>query len=148
MGRVLELIRELAVFEREPDAVVITEQQLVADGFGAQPVFFCWVAEVEGMVAGMALCYVRYSTWKGQRLYLEDIVVEENKRGLGIGKALFKDVLSFAQAGPYSALVWQVLDWNTPAIEFYEKFGAHSRPGWLDMYIETGYAHLNEHERI
>lgn len=148
MPAVLDLIRELAVFEREPDAVVVTVPQLIKDGFGPNPVFLCWVAEVEDEVVAMALCYVRYSTWKGPRLYLEDIVVRESMRGFGIGTALFKEVLTFAQEGPYSGMVWQVLDWNTPAIDFYTRFGAHKREGWLDMYIETGYEHLNEHERF
>ena len=138
VGAILALIKELAIFELEPDAVVVTEEILLRDGFGPNPVYQCWVARVEGSVVGMALTYTRYSTWKGRRCYLEDIIVNERHRKMGIGGALFEAVVTYAKAEGHSAVCWQVLDWNTPAIDFYEKRSARRKDGWLDYELLVG----------
>ncbi|MBL7943497.1 MAG: GNAT family N-acetyltransferase [Flavobacteriales bacterium] len=133
--RMLALVKELATYERAPHEVTITEEEFFNDGFGPHPAYTCWVAECNGVVRGMALCYVRYSTWKGRCLYLEDIVVEEAWRGQGIGKFLFEQVVAEAAAGDYAALVWQVLDWNEPALRFYARFGAQLDNGWINSKL-------------
>lgn len=134
--RMMELIQELAVYEKEPDAVTVSFDHFVESGFGANPVWFAWVAEEDGKVEGFALCYIRYSTWKGQRLYLEDFLVSEKMRGKGIGKLLFDKLLEVCKEQPYSGLVWQVLDWNEPAINFYKKYpGVQFDNGWLNCSI-------------
>lgn len=133
---ILDLIRELAVFEREPDAVVVTEEILLRDGFGAQPLYRCLVGRVGDTVVGISFCYIRYSTWKGPRLYLEDLIVGEAYRGRGFGSALFDATEEMARALGCSALCWQVLDWNTPALDFYTAKGATRRDGWVDMFLE------------
>ena len=132
---VLRLIKELAAFELEPDAVVVTEAILLADGFGPHPAYQCWVAIVDAEVVGMALTYTRYSTWKGRRCYLEDIIVQHSHRRLGIGEQLFDAVVAYASVEGHSAVCWQVLDWNAPAIEFYKKKGAVQKEGWLDYQL-------------
>lgn len=134
---ILALIRELAVFEREPDAVVVTEEVLLRDGFGPTPLYRCLVGRVGEEVVGISFCYIRYSTWKGPRLYLEDLIVRQQCRGLGYGTALFDATLAIAKDLGCSAVCWQVLDWNTPAIEFYEAKGAQRRDGWVDMFLEV-----------
>lgn len=132
----MELIHELAVYEKEPDAVTVPFDHFVESGFGENPVWFAYVAEVEGKVEGFALCYIRYSTWKGQRLYLEDFLVSEKMRGRGIGKLLFDTLIEECKAKKYSGLVWQVLDWNEPAINFYRKYPEVSIDnGWLNCSI-------------
>lgn len=132
----MELIQELAVYEKEPDAVTVTFDHFVESGFGANPVWFAYVAEFENNVEGFALCYIRYSTWKGQRLYLEDFLVSEKMRGKGIGKLLFDTLIEACKAKKYSGLVWQVLDWNEPAINFYKKYPeVNIDKGWLNCYI-------------
>ena len=120
-----QLIVELAVYEKEPEAVETTAEQLEMDGFGSHPVFDALVAEVEGRVKGFALYYEGYSTWKGRTLYLEDFVVTESMRGKGLGKALFEAVVDVAKSRGVARMDWQVLDWNTPAIDFYKRYGAH-----------------------
>lgn len=132
----MQLIRELAVFEKAPNEVVATDETLLEHGFQAQPLFVSWVAEQDGEIVGMALCYIRYSTWKGPVLYLEDLIVTESYRGKGIGKALFEICIEHARAKQYRKMVWQVLDWNTPAIEFYKGYGALMDPGWLNASID------------
>ena len=132
----MELIQELAVYEKEPDAVTVSIDHFVESGFGEKPVWFAWVAEHEGHVEGFALCYIRYSTWKGQRLYLEDFLVSEKMRGKGMGKLLFDTLIEEYKAKKYSGLVWQVLDWNEPAINFYKKYPEVSIDGgWLNCSI-------------
>ena len=132
----MELIHELAVYEKEPDAVTVSFNHFVESGFGEVPVWFGYVAEVDGMVEGFALCYIRYSTWKGQRLYLEDFLVSEKMRGKGIGKLLFDTLIEECKAKKYSGMVWQVLDWNEPAINFYKKYPEVSiDSGWLNCSI-------------
>ncbi len=140
--RLMELIQELAVFEKEPDAVTVAMEHFVESGFGANPVWWAFVAETPGtaeapgVVYGFALYYIRYSTWKGQRLYLEDLLVSEAVRGQGMGKLLFERVLQEAKDKKYSGMVWQVLDWNEPAINFYKKYNATIDDGWMNCTID------------
>ncbi len=137
--RMMELIQELAVYEREPEAVTVTFDHFVESGFGEDPVWFSYVTEVDGKVEGFALWYIRYSTWKGQRLYLEDFLVSEKMRGKGIGKLLFDKLIEECKAKKYSGMAWQVLDWNEPAINFYKKYdGVDISSGWLNCSISTG----------
>ena len=134
--RMLELIKELAVYEKEPDAVTVSFEHFAESGFGEKPVWFAYVAEVAGKVEGFALYYIRYSTWKGQRLYLEDLLVTEKMRGKGIGKLLFDRLIEECKAKKYSGMVWQVLDWNEPAINFYKKYpDVIFDNGWLNCMI-------------
>ena len=133
---VLELIQELATFEKEPDAVVVTVDDLVRDGFSANPLFQCFVAEVENEIIGMALYYYRYSTWKGKTIHLEDLIVKENKRGTGAGFALYKEIIKQGKAENVRRIEWNVLDWNTPAIDFYEKSGAKVLGDWRVVHMD------------
>ena len=135
--RLLELINELAVYEKAPEEVTVTLDHFIDAGFGKNPVWKAFVAEVEGNVVGFALYYTRYSTWKGCRLYLEDFIVTENFRGKGIGKILFETVIEEAKNGNYSGMVWQVLDWNEPAINFYNKYAANFEAGWLNSALSA-----------
>jgi GNAT superfamily N-acetyltransferase len=146
MPFVLELIRELAIFEKEPDAVVVTVDDLVRDGFSENPLFQCFVAEVENEIIGMALYYYRYSTWKGKTIHLEDLIVKESKRGTGAGFALYKEIIQQGKAENVRRIEWNVLDWNTPAIDFYEKSGAKVLGDWRVVHMdENGIANfLNE----
>lgn len=130
MKAVLDLIRELAVFEKEPDAVEITVADLERDGFVDHPLFHTFVAEVDGQIVGMALYYYRYSTWKGKTIHLEDLIVKEKMRGLGLGFALYSKVIEQGKIDKVRRIEWNVLDWNTPAIEFYQKSGAKVLDDW------------------
>ena len=130
MHGVLALIQELAVFEKEPDAVLITEEDLVRDGFVANPLFQVFVAEVENDIVGIALYYYRYSTWKGKTIHLEDLVVKDSMRGTGLGYALYSEIMKQAKKDQVRRIDWNVLDWNTSAIEFYEKSGAKVLDEW------------------
>jgi len=130
--RLLELINELAVYEQAPEEVTVTLDHFIDAGFGEKPVWKAYVAEVNHTIVGFALYYTRYSTWKGCRLYLEDFIVTEEFRGKGIGKVLFEKVIEEAKNGHYNGMVWQVLDWNEPAINFYNKYKAHLESGWLN----------------
>lgn len=135
--RMMELIKELAEYEKAPQEVVVSFDHFVASGFGANPVWWAYVAEAEGRVEGFALFYTRYSTWKGQRMYLEDIVVTEKMRGHGMGKLLLEKLIEVAKERKYSGILWQVLDWNAPAINFYKKFeGVKFDPEWTNCSIE------------
>ena len=134
--RMMELIHELAVYEKAPEQVVVSFEHFVSSGFGENPVWWALVAEVNGNVEGMALYYIRYSTWKGPVLYLEDLIVTESFRGNGIGKALFEKCIAHAKHNNYRRMVWQVLDWNTPAIDFYKGYGAQIEDGWLNASID------------
>lgn len=136
MQAVHQLIVELAIYEKAPNEVVNTPEQLIKDGFSNQPLFVCFVAELDGQVIAMSLNYVRYSTWKGAVLYLEDLIVTEPLRGRGIGKALFQHTLQYARNNGYSRLQWQVLDWNQPAIDFYKTFQASFDPEWLNAWVQ------------
>jgi len=139
MQSVLELIQELAIFEKEPDAVVVTVDDLVRDGFSENPLFQCFVAEEENNITGMALFYYRYSTWKGKTIHLEDLIVKESKRGTGAGFALYKEIIKQGKAENVRRIEWNVLDWNTAAIDFYEKSGAKILEDWRVVHMdETG----------
>jgi GNAT superfamily N-acetyltransferase len=122
--RMLELIQELALYEKAPDEVTVDSIHFEESGFGTNPVWWAFVAEVDGCVEGFALYYIRYSTWKGQRLYLEDLIVTEKLRGNGIGKLLFDQLIEEGKEKKFHGMVWQVLDWNEPAINFYKKYNA------------------------
>ncbi len=131
--RMMELITELAVFERAPKEVIVEFDHFVESGFGEHPVWWAFVADVDGVVQGFVLYYIRYSTWKGQRMYLEDFLVNEKLRGHGIGKLLFDKLIEEAKGKKFSGIVWQVLDWNTAAINFYNKYeGVEIDSGWLN----------------
>ena len=132
MPAVLELIRELARYEKAEEQVRNTVQQLLADGFGPQPAFQCIVAVQAGAVVGFALCYNSYSTWRGKCLYLEDLYVKEPFRRSGVGSHLFDEVLKMAKEQKVKRLEWQVLEWNAPAIRFYEKYKAQLDPEWIN----------------
>lgn len=131
MPAVLELIRELATFEREPDAVVITAADLQRDGFGDNPLFKTFVAEIDAKIVGVALYYYRYSTWKGRTIHLEDLIVTDSIRGSGIGFALYSEIIKQGKADNVRRIEWNVLGWNSPAIEFYKKTGAKVLDDWL-----------------
>jgi GNAT superfamily N-acetyltransferase len=133
--RMLELIHELALYEKAPEEVTVTLAAFVDAGFGSNPVWKAFVAESNGKIEGFALYYIRYSTWKGCRLYLEDFIVTENMRGQGIGKILFENILKEASDKNYAGVVWQVLDWNQPAINFYNKYNAYLEDGWLNASL-------------
>lgn len=135
--RLLELINELALYERAPQEVTVDLQHFEEAGFGDQPVWKAFVAEADGFVAGFALYYVRYSTWKGSRLYLEDLIVTEAMRGQGIGKLLFNRIVQEARELNFNGMSWQVLDWNEPAINFYKKYEAGLEAGWLNASLST-----------
>ncbi len=130
------LIFELAVFEKAPEQFVLTQEKLLEDGFGASPKYICFVAELENSIVGMSFCYIRYSTWKGPVLYLEDLIVSEPYRRKGIGKELFQYTCDYALANNYTRLQWQVLDWNQSAIDFYKCFNASFDPEWLNAWVE------------
>lgn len=136
MSSVLELIQELATFEKEPEAVVVTVDDLVRDGFSENPLFQCFVAEVDNEIIGMALYYYRYSTWKGKTIHLEDLIVKESKRGTGAGFALYKEIIKQGKAENVRRIEWNVLDWNTPAIDFYEKSGAKVLGDWRVVHMD------------
>lgn len=130
MPQVLDLIKELAVFEKEPDAVEVTVEDLEKEGYGNNPLFHCFVAELDEKIVGIALVYYRFSTWKGRTIHLEDLIVSESHRGTGIGMALYKKVMEFADDNKVKRVEWNVLDWNTNAIKFYENTGAHILDDW------------------
>lgn len=134
--RLMELVQELAEYEKEPDAVTVSMEHFIESGFGKQPVWWAIVAELDGEVAGFALYYIRYSTWKGQRIYLEDLIVTEEHRGKGMGKMLLDELMRIAKDKQYSGMMWQVLDWNEPAIKFYEKYDAQFDAGWLNVNVD------------
>jgi len=131
MPAVLGLIKELATFEKEPNAVVVTVADLERDGFGENPLFHTFLAEENDEIVGMALYYYRYSTWKGKTIHLEDLIVKEEKRGSGLGFKLYSEVIAQGKFDRVRRIEWNVLDWNTPAIEFYEKSGAKVFKDWL-----------------
>lgn len=141
MQAVLDLIQELAEFEKEPEAVVITVDDLIRDGFGSQPLFHVFVAEVDQTIVGIALYYYRYSTWKGKTIHLEDLVVKQSVRGTGIGYALYSEIIKKGKIDKVTRIEWAVLDWNTPAIEFYENSGAKVYDEWKIVQMDEESIH-------
>jgi GNAT superfamily N-acetyltransferase len=142
-ARLLELVQELADYEKAPQEVTVTLEHFIESGFGENPVWYGFVATLssdskdgEGEIVGFAIYYIRYSTWKGQRLYLEDILVTEQSRGKGIGKLLFDRLIEEAIEKKFSGIVWQVLDWNEPAINFYKKYNAKFDDEWVNCSME------------
>jgi len=135
--RILELVRELALYEKAPDEVTVTLEHFQESGFGKNPVWWAFVAEVEGKVEGFALYYIRFSTWKGQRMYLEDFYVTEETRSNGLGKLLFDRLIIEAKEKKLTGIVWQVLDWNEPAINFYKKYNASFDSGWINCAVSV-----------
>lgn len=134
--RMMELVRELAIFEKAPDEVTVTLEHFIKTGFGENPVWQALVAEDESeKIIGLSLYYMRYSTWKGLRLYLEDLIVTESFRGKGIGKLLFDRTVEVSRELGVSGMMWQVLDWNQPAIEFYKKYGVDISDEWLNCSL-------------
>ena len=136
MPAVLDLIRELAAFEKGPEAVITTVELLEAEGFGEHPHFHCFVTEQDGKIEGMALVYYRFSTWKGRTLHLEDLIVKERSRGTGMGGALFRKVIEFAEEQQVKRTEWVVLDWNQHAIDFYERCGAKILKDWYTVQMD------------
>ena len=133
--RLLELVRELAFYEKAPHEVEVSLNEFIDAGFGANPVWKAFVAVIDGQIMGFALFYIRYSTWKGRRIYLEDLLVTESMRGKGLGKLLFDRVVQECREKNYNGMSWQVLDWNEPAINFYKKYEASFDGGWLNAAI-------------
>lgn len=136
MPQVLDRINELAVFENEPDEVEVTVEVLKKEGFGSNPLFHCFVAEVNHQIVGIALVYYRFSTWKGRTIHLEDLIVQNHMRGTGIGMALYKRVMKHANEKGVKRVEWNVLDWNTHAIDFYERSGAKILEGWKVVQMD------------
>lgn len=133
--RILELVKELALYERAPNEVTVTLNHFEESGFGANPVWWAFVAEVDGMIQGFALWYIRFSTWKGQRMYLEDFYVTEPMRCNGLGKLLFDELIAEARRKKLNGIMWQVLDWNEPAINFYKKYNVSFDGQWVNCGI-------------
>lgn len=133
--RIMELVRELALYEKAPEQVTVTMEEVIEAGFGEHPVWEAFVGIHDGQIVGLSLFYIRYSTWKGRRLYLEDIIVTEEMRGMGYGKVLLDHTIAFAKEKGYSGMMWQVLEWNEPAIRFYKKYNTNFENEWLNVNI-------------
>lgn len=138
LPRVLELINELAFYEKAPEQVTNTIAMMEVDGFGENPVFGTFVCEKDetSEIIGIAIYYYRYSTWKGKRIYLEDLIVTRSERGNGAGKLLFDRIMKKGLEEKCTGMMWQVLDWNEPAINFYRKYGATLEAGWLNAHLQ------------
>lgn len=137
LSRVLELIKELAEFERALNEVTNTIEMMTVDGFGSNPAYGFYVAVENERIIGLSLYYYRYSTWKGKRLYLEDIIVTKSERGRGVGKMLFDATMIKSLQDNCTGMMWQVLDWNESAIEFYKKFGTRFDSEWVNCHLEA-----------
>ena len=135
--RLMDLVRELALYEKAPDEVTVSLQHFEESGFGEHPVWWAFVAEVDGVITAFALYYIRYSTWKGQRMYLEDIIVTQGMRGKGLGSLLFERLVKEAREKNLNGMVWQVLNWNESAIRFYKKYHALFDAGWMNCSREV-----------
>lgn len=131
----LELIKELAILEKAPNEVTVSMEEFIDAGFGQNPIWGAFIAEFDGKIVGISLYYIRYSTWKGRRLYLEDLIVTESMRGYRIGKQLFEETINYGKSKGYQGMVWQVLDWNEPAIQFYRKYKADFDAEWINVSI-------------
>lgn len=137
----MDLIKELALYEKAPQEVTVSMDEFINSGFGQNPVWWAYVAlaaegEEKGKIVAFALYYIRYSTWKGMRMYLEDILVTEKMRGKGIGKLLMDKLITVAKEKKFNGITWQVLDWNKPAIDFYKKYNAHFDAEWVNCSID------------
>jgi GNAT superfamily N-acetyltransferase len=133
---ILALVNELAIFEKAPHEVTNTEERMLREGFGENKAFEVFLAEKNGEIVGMSLYYFRYSTWKGRRLYLEDLIVKEEVRGEGLGKMLFDRTIEEAKATDCSGMMWQVLDWNESAINFYKRYGTRFDDEWINCHLD------------
>ena len=135
--RLMELVQELADYEKAPQEVTVTLDHFIESGFGKNPVWWGFVAEENGVIQGFTLYYIRYSTWKGQAMYLEDFLVTNAMRGKGTGKLLFDRLIEEAREKGLKRIVWQVLDWNKPAINFYRKYNSKFEEGWINCSINV-----------
>ncbi len=135
LSQVLQLVKELAAYEKAPLEVTVTVEDMERDGFGNNPIFYFFVAENDGKIVGVSLYYIKYSTWKGKCVFLEDIIVNEPFRKFGIGKKLFDEVVKVAKEMHVERLEWQVLEWNEPAIKFYEKLNSHFDSEWINCKL-------------
>ena len=133
--RLLELVKELAEYEKAPQEVTITLDEFTDAGFGENPVWWAFVAEVNGVIHGMALYYIRFSTWKGKRMFLEDIYVTVEMRRKGIGRLLFEQLIIETKEKELKGMVWQVLEWNHPAIHFYQQYHTHFNSEWINCQL-------------
>ncbi len=138
----MDLIKQLATFEKAPDEVTVTMSEFIDSGFGSHPIWEAFVAERNNIIIGMSLYYIRYSTWKGRRLYLEDLVVTQTERGNGIGGMLLSHTINFAKKQGFSGMMWQVLDWNHAAINFYKKYQAQFDEQWVNVTLN-----FDKHEK-
>lgn len=135
--RIMELVNELAAYERAPHEVTVSLDHFIESGFGANPVWWAFVAELDQVIVGFALYYVRYSTWKGQKMYLEDIIVTEAARGKKIGAQLMDAIIEEAKQKNFAGITWQVLDWNEPAINFYKKYNTKFDGEWINVSLDN-----------
>ena len=135
-SRMLELVNELALYERAPQEVTVDLQHFIDSGFGANPVWWAFVAEADGHIIAFALYYIRYSTWKGQKMYLEDIIVTEAWRGKGVGAKLMDALIAEAKEKGFPGITWQVLNWNEPAINFYKKYNTRFDDEWTNGILD------------
>lgn len=136
VAQIFELVKELAVYEKALHEVSNSVEQMLADGFGEHPIYGAFVAEVDAIIVGIALYYYRYSTWKGKRIYLEDIIVTEAFRGKGLGSKLFEATIEEGKRTGSTGMMFQVLEWNTPSIEFYKKYGTRFDAEWLNCHLD------------
>jgi GNAT superfamily N-acetyltransferase len=133
---VRELVMELAIFEKAPEEVSSTIDDYVAGGFSENPLFFANLIYLNGELGGFSLWYYRFSTWKGRRFYLEDLYIKESFRGKGLGKQLILEAIQEAKKSQCTGMMWQVLDWNKPAIDFYQTLGVKMEAGWLNVHLD------------
>lgn len=135
-ARMLELVNELAVYERAPQEVTVSLAHFAESGFGPNPIWWAFVAEEDGVINGFALYYIRYSTWKGQKMYLEDIIVTEAARGRGLGALLMDELIKEAKEKNFQGMTWQVLNWNEPALNFYRKYNTRFDDEWVNGILD------------